>query len=142
MLAEKNISVFETTRDFGSEEPLTVVANDKGTTSWRIRKFPKDVRDLAELTAKNRGMKLADFLAEAIAMYGDHLDSERGAEADDGQDVGKALQDYATRIAALEERLAMTELAKTPRTPTLPGTKLKARIRVANLVDRPWLKNR
>lgn len=69
MLAEKQINVFDATCDDGADKHLTVVANDIATSSWRIRKFPKNIRDLAEASARNSDMKLADFLAKAIVNY-------------------------------------------------------------------------
>jgi len=134
MLAENKISALATISRDDTENRLNV-GLDKGTTSWWIRGMPIDVRDAAERAAKKQGMKISDFLVEAILEHVERLEAaiDTGIGIDDG--IAVALQEYVARMEALENRLATVEAAG------MRGPKLKAHKLVKNLVDRPWLKN-
>ena len=105
MLAKNKISTLEMAREDDIESRLTAVENDIGTTSWWIRGIPNDVRDVAEIVSKNHNMKLSDFIAEAILMYVEQLDSENGTGNDVNDGVACALLKCVGRIEALEKRL-------------------------------------
>ncbi len=99
---------------------LKIVGDSKGTTSRRIREFPNDVRGVAQVAAKMQDMKFSNVLKEAIL-----------------KDVERLEQKYVARMEARENRLATVKATE------IHDRKImRARIRITNLVERPWLKDR
>jgi len=135
MLAKDKIGDLEKTGRGDMENRLNVVGAGKGTTSWWIRGMPIGVRDVAEAVAKEQGMTLSDFLAEAILEHAGRLETAIDTVTSIDNCIAGALQEYVSRIEALENRLATVEAAGRR------GPKLKAHKLVRNLVERPWLKN-
>ena len=135
VVAEENINALGTASE---DSPGNHDGDVKRATSWRIRGIPNDVRAMAKAAAKKYDIQLSEFLAEAILKHAERLEAANDTGTDGLTSALQAsvLQECIARIEALENHLAIYGA------PEMHSTKITARLRVKNLVERPWLKDR
>ena len=132
-MAEKQIHMPETARETDMKSKLKVVSDSEDTATWSIKKFPRSAREAAVAAAKRQGVTVAAFVAEAVLKHAGHTNYASDSWSQIGDCVASALQEYADRIEALENRLPAADAPLVP--------KPKAKVLVSNLVERPWLKH-
>ena len=134
MLAEKEMITPCPTAADDADKPASEngeVAAPKG----KARRVPGHVRRLATEAAKRHGMTLGEFLAEAILAYAERLDDSGKPRIQVPADTAETLKKCEERIKALEARVRTLET-------TGRRERFFARVRLENLVERPWMRNR